>query len=237
MCCTRWRTRGSGNEWGSQELLSAIDKVPWSKLEHAYGPAIDVPDLIRALMSGDSKVRKTAWSELHGNIWHQGTIYEASAYAVPIFLDLLRTPTAWEERSPCFPCAPFTGSRLGCSPALAIDQEQIRKLEFQHKLEAELAWVEATKNAVVKGREIYIELLQSGDVGARIAAAYLVGPDWRQRLRYPRIGNQGGWRMIGRVPHPSRSLRRVRAQLRLLTPTQSPPAVPPTPPPAVSSTT
>jgi len=73
----------------SQRLLSVINKVPWSKIEHAYGPAIDVPDLVCALISSDTKIRNDAWYKLHGNLWHQGTIYEATAYAVPIFLELL----------------------------------------------------------------------------------------------------------------------------------------------------
>ena len=32
-------------------MLEGLSNVDWAKLEHAYGPAEDVPDLIRALDS------------------------------------------------------------------------------------------------------------------------------------------------------------------------------------------
>jgi len=38
-----------------------------------------------------------------------------------------------------------------------------------------MAWVVATKTAVTEGRDVYSGLLQGGDLGARIAAAYLLG--------------------------------------------------------------
>ncbi|MFD8736834.1 hypothetical protein ACFV06_18225 [Streptomyces sp. NPDC059618] len=60
-----------------------LDDVPWSELTHAYGPADDVPELIRALYGDDDEAAGEAIYEFHGNIYHQGTIYEASAPAVP----------------------------------------------------------------------------------------------------------------------------------------------------------
>ncbi|MFE4701200.1 hypothetical protein ACFRIC_29490 [Streptomyces sp. NPDC056738] len=60
-----------------------LDDVPWSELDHAYGPAEDVPELIRALYGHDEEAADEAVYELYGNIHHQGTIYEASAPAVP----------------------------------------------------------------------------------------------------------------------------------------------------------
>jgi hypothetical protein len=62
-----------------EKRFSAIDSVPWPRIEHAFGPATDVPDLIRGLSSLDVSVRNDAWSKLRGNIWHQGTIDEATS--------------------------------------------------------------------------------------------------------------------------------------------------------------
>jgi len=73
-------------------MLERLDDIDWSKLHHAYGEAIDVPDLIRSLLSNDKKVREDAMYELCGNIWHQGTVYEASSYAVPFLQELLKSP-------------------------------------------------------------------------------------------------------------------------------------------------
>lgn len=74
-------------------MLEGLESIDWSQLEHAYGRAVDVPDQIRALASRDRKRRQWAMGELYGNIFHQGSRYEASAYAVPFLLELVREPT------------------------------------------------------------------------------------------------------------------------------------------------
>jgi len=73
-------------------MLEDLDNINWSQLNHAYGEASDVPDLIRKLSSQDKDEREKAVHELFGNIWHQGTIYEATSYAVPFLYELLRSP-------------------------------------------------------------------------------------------------------------------------------------------------
>lgn len=81
-----------------------IDAVPWESLHHAYGPATDVPDLLRALMSpetADAALRDAAkaadrklfdhvcWT-LWGNVFHQGSIWQVTATTVPFFAAILR---------------------------------------------------------------------------------------------------------------------------------------------------
>jgi hypothetical protein len=77
------------------QAIEGLDQVPWKSLSHAYGSAGDVPDLIRAVALGTGDLQEEAWGELHGNIWHQGTIYEATAPAIRflmcLFLDRERT--------------------------------------------------------------------------------------------------------------------------------------------------
>ncbi|WP_412537789.1 HEAT repeat domain-containing protein [Longispora sp. K20-0274] len=73
-------------------MLDGLDDVQWARLGHAYGPADDVPDLIRALCSPEEKERAAALHQLYGNIFHQGTRYEATAYAVPFLLEVLAAP-------------------------------------------------------------------------------------------------------------------------------------------------
>ncbi|HEV2638554.1 MAG TPA: HEAT repeat domain-containing protein [Actinocrinis sp.] len=60
--------------------LAAVD---WAQLTHAYGSASDLPDFLRALMSEDAVARRSAMDELISSINHQGSVYDASAYAVP----------------------------------------------------------------------------------------------------------------------------------------------------------
>ena len=78
-------------------MFEGLDKVDWASLEHAYGSASDVPDLLRALRSGEAEAREAALWHLYGNIFHQGTRYEASAHAVPFLLDLVADDSVIER--------------------------------------------------------------------------------------------------------------------------------------------
>jgi hypothetical protein len=71
-------------------MLEGLDKIDWKKLEHAYGEASDVPQFIRNLASEDSDLRDQALYELYGNIFHQGTRYQATPYAIPFIFELIR---------------------------------------------------------------------------------------------------------------------------------------------------
>lgn len=73
-------------------MLERLQTVDWNALTHAYGAAADVPDLLRALADPDRQVRKDAYWELYGNIFHQGTRYPATAPAVPFLVELLADP-------------------------------------------------------------------------------------------------------------------------------------------------
>ncbi|MFE4453590.1 hypothetical protein [Streptomyces sp. NPDC056796] len=55
----------------------------WAALTHAYGSAADVPDSLRALAGDDDEEAADALSELYGSILHQGSVYSATAHAVP----------------------------------------------------------------------------------------------------------------------------------------------------------
>lgn len=79
-------------------MMEKLDEIPWSQLHHAYGPAADVPDLIRALSSADPQQRDAAFHELFGNIWHQGTVYEATIHALPFLIELLRQQSVPERQ-------------------------------------------------------------------------------------------------------------------------------------------
>ncbi|GIF71554.1 hypothetical protein [Asanoa siamensis] len=69
--------------------LSGLDEIPWADLEHAHGPADDVPDLIRALTDPYGDWDETL-DELFGdNLLHQGTCYPATAPALPFLTRMI----------------------------------------------------------------------------------------------------------------------------------------------------
>ncbi|MFI2753322.1 hypothetical protein ACGIF2_07800 [Cellulomonas sp. P22] len=67
----------------ARELSTALESIPWNQLQHAYGPAGEVPALLYAVSLGTDPVRLEAWWELWGNIHHQGTVYEATPASIP----------------------------------------------------------------------------------------------------------------------------------------------------------
>jgi hypothetical protein len=84
--------------------LEGLDAIPWQRLAHAYGPATDVPDLLRALVKPDgapvelrakaernkrSVFEHVVWT-LWGNVFHQGTRWQASSHVVPFLAEILR---------------------------------------------------------------------------------------------------------------------------------------------------
>lgn len=70
-------------------MLEKLNKIPWSSLKHAYGFADDVPDQIRGLASADAEIRESVLWSLYGNIFHQGTRYQATPYAIPFIYELI----------------------------------------------------------------------------------------------------------------------------------------------------
>lgn len=72
--------------------LAKLYEVDWSALEHAHGEASDFPILVNAALSGDETDRKFAIKLLHETIWHQGSIYQATAFAVPFIAELIKLP-------------------------------------------------------------------------------------------------------------------------------------------------
>ncbi|MFD0265101.1 hypothetical protein ACFVGY_00685 [Streptomyces sp. NPDC127106] len=69
-------------------MLDGIDDIDWAALEHAYGTADDVPELLRAAGSADPRVRDGALDELFSSLCHQGSVYSATAAAVPFLARL-----------------------------------------------------------------------------------------------------------------------------------------------------
>lgn len=59
--------------------MLGLDDPRWNALDHAYGPAGDVPDLLRAVERGEQEL----WDELVPCLCHQGTVYTASYAALP----------------------------------------------------------------------------------------------------------------------------------------------------------
>lgn len=132
--------------------LVDLESAPWANIQHAYGPASDIPDLLRALTSRDAAAREKARCELCGNIWHQHTVYEATAYAVPFLIRMLGDAQTPDRK--------WLGTYL---------------VLLYWALTGEPRHIASTRAAVQAGAPTYVNLLRSGTSGEKLVATYLLG--------------------------------------------------------------
>jgi hypothetical protein len=170
-----------------------LDNVPWSKLRHAYGPATDVPDQLRAIRSADKATRDAAFYELFGNIWHQHTIYEATPHAVPYLLSVLERDDYPDLASllALLQCLATGGARTAEGPnETPIDNESASARANAPP------WAKATRELTRRGIPRYIELLghaepltrsyASSALGAFPEDAQQIVPELERRLQVER---------------------------------------------------
>jgi len=157
-------------------MLENLDKIPWDTLEHAYGEAKDVPGLIRKLASKDIKEREDALWYLYGNIWHQGTVYEATSYAVPFLIELLENPVPDKDKILVYLSnLAFGHSYLDVHGSMSFYDGKRDKEEFKKQLMEEQEWVIKSHEAVLKGCPVYRKLLCDEEPSVRAASAYILG--------------------------------------------------------------
>jgi hypothetical protein len=71
-------------------MLEGLSAIPWAELDHAYGSAEEVPLWLRQLAAEDAGVRDRAMRQLENCLEHQGTLWPATAAAVPFLVELLQ---------------------------------------------------------------------------------------------------------------------------------------------------
>src|ERR1700733_424283 len=73
-------------------MFSGLDSIDWGSMQHAYGPATEVPALLRALVSDDPKAREYALDGMYGSVHHQGDVYDCTVAAIPFLLEAAAMP-------------------------------------------------------------------------------------------------------------------------------------------------
>ena len=134
--------------------------VDWRKLRHAYGSATDVPELLAGLVARTAQDRAAARTSLAGALVHQGTLYSASAAAVPAVLAALDGPDRAQV--------------LELLGALAVGAFE-RCLAAGHVREDAYPALQRSHAAVTAGGPRLRELLADPDAEVRTRAAWLLG--------------------------------------------------------------
>lgn len=155
-------------------MLKGLPDVDWNRLQHAYGAAEDLPALIFGLTSDDPELWVTAMDGLYQTICHQGSVYPATAPAIPFLLELLnhqkircrgsilqflgetaRTRSSWAARA-----------------EFSFYAEQKNSESFQAKLAEELESIKKTREAIWNGFDQYLELMNSPSPQIRVMVPY-----------------------------------------------------------------
>jgi hypothetical protein len=117
---------------------------------------------------------------LYSNVWHQGTVYEASAYIVPFLLHMLTDdgPPAKSDLLHFLSALAEGNSHLAVHVRPDDDQAKWQQTlaeqgrDFETDLQKELAEVDAVNYAVGEGVPIYLDLLEHEDAEVRRLSLY-----------------------------------------------------------------
>ena len=157
-------------------MLEHLSTINWSELSHAYGSAEDVPQLLLGLASPDEQIRQAALGTLYTNIYHQGTIYQASAYAVPFLIELAQYPELADREEFLILLAHLAQGNTYHRQHWQMYSEQRRQnTAVLTQLEEGIFWVERTYEAVEASLPLYWSFLDDQDIRVRMAALLVLG--------------------------------------------------------------
>lgn len=115
----------------SPAVEALLAGIAWRDHRHALGPATQARGWLRDLASPHDDIRGAAWEELHTCLWHQGTVYDASAPGARVLLAMLEHGDAEkDEEVLAFLCLLATGTAdpgTGRSPGVpraVLDEEK-----------------------------------------------------------------------------------------------------------------
>ncbi|MFE5584530.1 HEAT repeat domain-containing protein [Kitasatospora sp. NPDC056531] len=96
--------------------LEGLDRVDWSSMGHAYGPADEVPLWLEQMASPDPDVRERAFSSFYNSAHHQGGVYSCTAASLPFLFALADDPQAPDRAAVIRLVLSIGGAALDCDP-------------------------------------------------------------------------------------------------------------------------
>ncbi|GFN07141.1 hypothetical protein Smic_56970 [Streptomyces microflavus] len=173
VCRRRVELPGAAVTWGGDGVFSGIDEVDWASMEHAYGPADDVPVLLRGLASADPAERESALDGMYGAVHHQGDVYACTLACIPFLFELAVDPDVQDRGSVVELLTSIGGFDLDEDDEAEIDEDEIEGA-------ANYAMAAA---AVTAGAGVFFELIADEDPGVRLAAPLALATLHRHPVR------------------------------------------------------
>jgi HEAT repeat protein len=167
-----------------QDSIEGLDSIEWRTLSHALGDAGDTPTLLKGLLSDRAEERKEAQYQLLTTIWHQGTIYEASIYAVPFLIKMLSSSSTPERENIALLVASLANGQSYLEVNALIDEESERTWrkilseqgkDFDLQLAQERDGVRSMREAVAPHLELLYEYLDHDESELRLSVAEALG--------------------------------------------------------------
>ena len=162
-------------------MLNDLELVPWQSLRHAFGDAREVPRLLRDLGSSEREQRQTALKDLFACLLHQGSVYEATARAVPFLFELLADPATPERSWIAFLLASIGDGQGYLKVHTGLDEQRWRELlaergtTLEAELEREDEVVRGVRLAIGRGVEQLLPFLSDSQSEIRAAVARAAG--------------------------------------------------------------
>lgn len=141
-------------------MFAGIDEVDWASMEHAYGPADDVPGLLRGLASADPTEREGALDGMYGAVHHQGDVYACTLACIPFLFELVADPGIQDRGS--------IVELLTSIGGIDLDEDDEEELD-EEEIEGAANYAMAA-TAVTAGAGVFFELISDEDPGVRLAA-------------------------------------------------------------------
>ncbi|WP_438030074.1 hypothetical protein [Sorangium sp. So ce233] len=147
-------------------MLDGLDEIDWSALEHAYGPAEDVPRDLRGLLAEKAGERNKAWNRLVNNLNHEDTPEPAAIEAVPFLIELAGSPSVQDRARLLVLLADLASG--GEHSGYLTDGYPVLTPESDDPLDELHA-------RVAEGRGVVVALLDDKAAAVRAAAALVLG--------------------------------------------------------------
>ncbi|WP_405812498.1 HEAT repeat domain-containing protein [Streptomyces sp. NBC_01520] len=138
-------------------MFAGIDEVDWASMEHAYGPADDVPGLLHGLASADAAERESALDGMYGAVHHQGDVYACTLACIPFLFELVVDPGVQDRGS--------VVELLTSIGGIDLDEDDLDEDEIEGAANYAMAAA-----AVTAGAGVFFELIADEDPGVRLAA-------------------------------------------------------------------
>ncbi|MFJ5140642.1 PBS lyase [Streptomyces sp. NPDC088707] len=144
-------------------MLTGIEEVDWASLGHAYGPADDVPELLRGLASADPAERETALDGMYGAVHHQGDVYDSTLACIPFLLELVADPAVQDRGCIVELLTSIGGIELD-------DDEELDELDPEDGEFIPAANYAMAAAAIAAGADVFLGLVSDPDPEVRLAA-------------------------------------------------------------------